>query len=416
MDNDNNRRAPMSARKYKAGMLLNKFLKLLFRGYLKLLFNYSIINADILRDIKPPYIVLANHTNFWDPFLLSICFPKPVYFVASDAYFRSPVLKQLLKLVGAIPKSKRISDPGSIRGILEVVKNKGIIGIFPEGRRNWDGKTLPLLPPTAKLIKSLGLPVVTVLFKGACLTMPRWSVSTRRGPLVMELSKVLNPQEIKALTTDKIFDIITDSVQHDEYEYQRIHMSRYKGKNKAELLERFLFTCPECNSIDSMKSSGDLFGCEKCGYQVKYNTYGYFERDSGKLYFDNARDWNLWQVEQLKKSIEDSMNSDSPRSIVSESHVIMRTGGKTGKLSKVTPEGKIDLYPKVLVYVNWNNEQLTFPLRDLSGINVQFNNQLEFSFNKIIYRFHLANGKMCAYKFAKAMDEIKIKTLEVTYE
>lgn len=406
----------MSVRKYKASILLNKFLKFIIGNYMKLLFNYNIINADILKDIKSPYIVLSNHTNFWDPFLLSICFPEPVYFVASDAYFRSPVLKHLLKLVGAIPKSKRISDPGSIRGILEVVKNKGIIGIFPEGKRNWDGNTLPLLPPTAKLIKSLGIPVITVLFKGACLTMPRWSASTRKGPLVMEISKVLSPQEIKTLSIDEIFKIITDSLKHDEYEYQRIHISQYTGKKKAELLERFLFTCPECNSIDSMRSSGDLFGCEKCGYRVKYNTFGYFERDSGKLYFSNARDWNLWQVEQLKKSIEDSMNSDSPRSILSESHVIMRTGGKTGKLSKGTPEGKIDLYPQALIYVNGNNEQLIFPLRDLSGINVQFNNQLEFSFNKAIHRFHLANGRMCAYKFVKAMDELKIKTLEVTYE
>lgn len=406
----------MSVRKYKAGILLNKFLKLLFGGYMKLLFHYSIVNGDILRDIRPPYIVLANHTNFWDPFLLSICFPEPVYFVASDAYFRSPVLKQLLKLVGAIPKSKRISDPGSIRGILEVVKNKGIIGIFPEGKRNWDGNTLPLLLPTAKLIKSLGLPVITVLFKGACLTMPRWSTSTRKGPLVMEISKVLSPQRIKTLSTDEIFNIITNSVQHDEYEYQRIHMSRYTGKKRAELLERFLFTCPECNNIDSMESLGDLFGCEKCGYQVKYNTFGCFERDGGKLYFINPRDWNLWQVEQLKKSIEDSMNSGSPRPIVSEPHIIMRTGGKTGKLSKGTSEGILNLYPQVLVYISGDNEQLNFPLRDLSGINVQFNNQLEFSFKKVIHRFHLANGRMCAYKFVKAMDEIKIKTLEVTYE
>lgn len=246
--------------------------------------------------------------------------------------------------------------------------------------------------------------------------MPRWSVSTKKGPLVMELSKVLDPQEVKALSSDEIFNVITSSLHHDEYEYQRIHMNRYTGKRKAELLELFLFTCPECNSTDSMKSSGDLFGCENCGYQTLYNSFGFFERCNGKLYFNNPRDWNLWQVEQLKNSIVNSMNSYTPRSILEESHVIMRTGGKTGKLSKGTSEGILTLYPQRLVYICENNENLSFPLSDLTGVNVQFNNQLEFSCNKVIYRFYSDNGAMCAYKFAKAIDEVKSIIPEVVYE
>ncbi len=399
----------MAARKYKFGKLFNKFLKLIVGNYMKLLFDYRISNRAILKDIEPPYIVLANHTNFWDPFLLSMCFPGPVYFVTSDAYFRNPVLKVLLKLVGAIPKTKRISDPRSIRGIMEVVKNKGIIGIFPEGNRNWDGRTLPLLPPTAKLIKSLGIPVISVIFKGACLSMPRWAVSTRRGQLEMVLSKVLDSHELASLSAGEIFEVITSSLQYDEYETQRMRMLSYKGRRRAERLELFLFTCPKCLSTDQMRSEGDLLGCDACGYQVTYSTEGFFKSLSNDLIFDNPRDWNLWQLEQLSKSISDKINSDSTLSIIEEQNIVLRTGGKTGELSSPSSAGTLSLLPQELIYCDGNSEELRFPLAEMSGVNVQSNNQLEFIFNKVLYRFSAGNGLMPAYKFTKAIDTLDAK-------
>jgi len=408
----------MAARKYKFGSLFNKFLKLVLGNYIKLLFDYRISSREVLKNLKPPYIVLANHTNFWDPFLLSMCFPGPVYFVTSDAYFRNPVLKVLLRLVGAIPKTKRISDPGSIRGILEVVKNKGIIGIFPEGNRSWDGKTLPLLPPTAKLIKLLGIPVVCMLLKGACLSMPRWSAYTRRGLLEMTPARILDSQEIASMSADDIFEIITDSLQYDEYESQRMRMLPYKGKRKAEHLELFLFTCPKCLRTDQMRSMGDLFGCGACGYQVAYGSKGFFESHSGGLIFDNPRDWNLWQLQQLDRTIAEKINSNSGQSIFEERQILLRTGGKTGKLSSPSSAGTLSLYPQSLVYCDGNNNEHRFPLAGISGVNVQSNNQLEFIFNKMLYRFSAGNGLMPAYKFTiaidvlNAMDSKKIKTME----
>lgn len=397
----------MAVRKYKASIILHKFLKPFFSFYMKRLFNYNIVNKDILKTINPPYIVLPNHTNFWDPFLLSMCFPQPIYFLASDAYFRSPVLRQLLKLVGAIPKTKLVTDPGAIRGILQVTKNNGIIGIFPEGRRNWDGKTLPLLHPTAKLIKLLKIPVISVLFKGASLSMPRWSSGTRKGSLNMELSKVLDANEIKALTADEIFAKITQSLQYSEYDYQRIHMHKFTGKRKAEHLELFLFSCPECKSIDSMASDADTFKCSACGYHTVYNSYGFFESDANILHFDNPMDWNLWQLKHLHKLVSETIRSEERQAILHEHAIILRTGSSSGLLSKGTDEGTLLLYPDMLVYSLRENHELHFPISDITGGNIQFNNQLEFIFNKMRYRFSAKNGRMPAYKFVKAIETIK---------
>lgn len=396
----------MAGRKYKAGKLFNKFLKLTIGSYMKWLFAYS-IDADGLKEIKPPFIVLANHTNFWDPFLLSMCFSDPVYFIASDAYFRSPLLKWLLGLVGAIPKTKLVSDPGSIRGILEVVKNNGIIGIFPEGKRSWDGRTLPLLRPTAKLIKSLKLPVVSILFKGAYLSMPRWAKTTRKGRLVMELAGILTPDEINLLTTDEVYDRISKSLAYDEYAQQRTKMDVYTGKRLAERLELFLFTCPECGSTDGMTSDDSRFFCKTCEYSSTYNRYGFFEENGRALRFDNPSDWNRWQLKQLETNLSANIKAGLDRVLMEEAGVILRTAAKAKPLRVLSEAGSLSLYPDRLEYILSDKQVFCFPIKKITGVNIQYNNQLEFIYENSTYGFSKKDGCMPAYKYVTAIGAVR---------
>lgn len=396
----------MAVKKYKAGKILNKVLKLIAGIYFKHLFDYS-MEVEQLQGIKTPYIVLANHTNFWDPFLLSMCIPVPVYFLTSDAYFRNPILKQLLKLVGAIPKTKLVSDPLSIRAILGVVKRNGVIGIFPEGSRNWDGRTLPLLHPTAKLIKHLGIPVVTVVFKGACLSMPRWASSVRKGHLSMVISQVLDANETKLLSSDEIFSRISESLSYDEYDYQREHMYPYKGQNMAERLELFLFACPGCRSTDKLTSARETLCCSNCGYQVSYNAYGFFRTSGQKLYFDNPRDWNNWQLNYLDAMITSQAASGSLLPLLQEHNIKMRIGQRTGSLKTRVTDGTLSIYPGRLEYSIAAKLILSFNIEEISGENVQFNNQLELICKKILYRFSVKDGNMSAYKWVNAIEILK---------
>lgn len=118
----------MRKKQRKMNMKLLAFLKAFLGIYLRHTYRTSAENADAAA-LKPPYVLLANHTNFWDPFFLSIYMPEPVCFVTSDAYFRNPILKRLLRMAGAIPKSKFIADAVTVLDILRVKKNGGVIEI-----------------------------------------------------------------------------------------------------------------------------------------------------------------------------------------------------------------------------------------------------------------------------------------------
>ncbi|HUX14187.1 MAG TPA: lysophospholipid acyltransferase family protein, partial [Spirochaetia bacterium] len=125
-----------------------KFLNIVLRKSLGLYvcssYRVRTKNFAVVRSLSSPYLILPNHMSFWDPFFLGALVPEPIYYVTSDANFRSRMLNYLLGLVGAIPKTKVLSDYETIRNILRVKRNGGIIGVYPEGRRTWDGTTLPL--------------------------------------------------------------------------------------------------------------------------------------------------------------------------------------------------------------------------------------------------------------------------------
>lgn len=240
--------------------------------------------------------------------------------------------------------------------------------------------------------------------------MPRWALSTRRGRLEMSLSELLTPQQINSLTVNEIYSIISDSLSYDEYENQRQHMYLYKGKKLAEKLELYLFTCPHCSNIGTLSSNGDTFSCT-CGYSVVYSEAGFFEASDSKLYFDNPRDWNLWQLDHLKHHIASYRSSDNTCQILEEKDVTLLTGNKTDPLKIAANNGELRLYNDRVDYAVSDQLLYSFNLDAITGENIQFNNQFEFIYKSCIYRFNNQNGLMPAYKWVKAVEAAKSSNL-----
>ncbi|MGP4071202.1 lysophospholipid acyltransferase family protein [Piscibacillus sp. B03] len=46
--------------------------------------------------LKPPYVIIANHVNNWDPLFLNCYIDEPVCYIAGEPLFRHPLLKHVL--------------------------------------------------------------------------------------------------------------------------------------------------------------------------------------------------------------------------------------------------------------------------------------------------------------------------------
>ncbi|NLM10484.1 MAG: 1-acyl-sn-glycerol-3-phosphate acyltransferase [Clostridiaceae bacterium] len=394
----------MKSRQYYYSKWFNKFLKSTFGLYLKKRFKVNIYNKKI-QNIKPPYLVIGNHVGVWDPFLMSIGISDPIYFVISDSHFRNFWLRQVLKLVGGIPKSKQLADSGTIRAILSIIKRKGVIGLYPEGARNWDLKNVPVIYSTAKLIKSLKIPVISTVMQGAGLTRPRWARSSRTGMINMNYDILLKPEEIKIMDVDAIYQKVVDGINMNEYEWQKKNMIPFKGNNLAEYLDLFLVVCPKCKSLCSLYSHGDFFTCRDCSYTVKYDEYGFLKTE-GEKFFDSPQTWSEWQNDYLYKLFSKEEFKSGKAPLFTDTDTKLFTGRRRGKLRKYNWLGKVELYFDRFEFKPEKGDMYTFPLDEISGMNTQNNNKFEFYYKNTLYRFKFTTQHKSIYKYELAINII----------
>jgi len=84
-----------------------------------------------------PMVVCAPHSSFIDPLLIMAAltiqrFPR---YLAKKELFSIPIIGWVLRWVGMIPVERGKADMVPIKTALSILKQGGIIGIFPEGTR-----------------------------------------------------------------------------------------------------------------------------------------------------------------------------------------------------------------------------------------------------------------------------------------
>lgn len=380
--------------------LIKTFLLSTVGLYFRLRYRLKAENLEELKNTPGPYLILPNHVMTWDPVLISMFIPDPIYFVSSDANFRGPKASRWLRRMGTIPTSKRATDFTTLRRIIETLKAGGHIALFPEGERTWDGITLPIVPSTAKLARLVGAPVVVPVIKGAYQSRPRWDYRTRPGPVTVEYKVAITRDELKGMELQEIQNRIERAIYHDDHEYQRLRQATYRSRKPAEPLQAILFTCPECRGLNTMYSKGDRFFCRTCGWETRFTPRGLFEKiDPHRQYFDNIRRWNLWQQEDLKTRLAEVLKNADTAPLFWDRPAVYYTGYKF-KTQEERARGLISLNIRGITFTpNGNTPPIEFAWKDLSALNVVYQSQIEFYHQKILHSFTFPGKDISGYKY-----------------
>ena len=114
-----------------------------------------------------PVIIAANHFNFVDPPLLIYATPRMVEFIGGAQRPNAPFwAKQIPKWYGFIHAFRGGYGRSTFRQSLDVLKQDGVLGIFPEGG-SWATLLRPARPGLAYLASKSGAPVVPISIIGA---------------------------------------------------------------------------------------------------------------------------------------------------------------------------------------------------------------------------------------------------------
>jgi 1-acyl-sn-glycerol-3-phosphate acyltransferase len=370
-----------SVMRSRAAMTLYLILRPLLGGWLWWRFRVRVYRHGAAATLRPPYLVLANHVNFWDPFLVAFAFDRPINFLAADGNFRGRLMRRLMTAAGSIPKAKARTDMESLRYLQRRVTEGGIVALFPEGQRTWDGATRPMLPATPKLARLLDAPVIMVHLRGAYLSTPRWATNLRRGRLEMHISRILTRDELRSLPRNEINRRINDALIFDEGPWQDATGVPFVGRDRAEHLERAFYLCPDCGSWGTIRSRECTADCIACGWSAWMGASGKLYRRTGDTASSllpavfRPTDWSRAQDNELRRSIRSGGPQDHVPGALP--YHLPRVHYLTGYRSRpLTSHGD--------AAVTLDQEALrlcpgpTVPIAAISGINVQYATQLEF--------------------------------------
>ena len=92
-----------------------------------------------------PAILVCNHLKMMDTACIIALSPRKVCFMAKKELFENAFLRAVLRSIGTFPISRGEADISGIRTALKILKEGGLLCIFPEGTRNKE-RNVPLLP------------------------------------------------------------------------------------------------------------------------------------------------------------------------------------------------------------------------------------------------------------------------------
>ena len=147
-----------------------------------------------------PLILVANHTSFFDAFILVAALPgrvaQQVFYLGFEWFFRHPVLAWWGRGVRVIPVDMDTYLVRALQASARVLRDGKILCVFPEGERSNDGRVRAFRKGTGILVRELTVPVLPVHITGSFEAWPRGRSLPRLHPLRIRFGPVITAEQL----------------------------------------------------------------------------------------------------------------------------------------------------------------------------------------------------------------------------
>ncbi|WP_042355252.1 lysophospholipid acyltransferase family protein [Bacillus rubiinfantis] len=116
------------------------FARAVVSAIFKPLYRVQVIGLENFPKEEGGILLCSNHIHNFDPIIVGITAPRPIYFMAKEEVFRVPLLGEIVRKCNAFPVKRGMSDREALRKGLSVLKEGHVLGLFPEGTRSKTGE------------------------------------------------------------------------------------------------------------------------------------------------------------------------------------------------------------------------------------------------------------------------------------
>ena len=190
----------------------------LVRGVVRTLFDVRATGLEHWP--PPPFQLVANHHNGWDPLLVIAATPlepRLNWFGPKEADFGRGFKNRVMAFFGGmIPyHPQKTTLTSAVRAVRRVFEAGGVLGIFAEGRIGFrESELLPFEEGAAAFAALAGVPVVPCAIVGSTDLWFRRRVEVRFGPPIS--TSALRGREARAELETQIRAAVADLLPRDE--------------------------------------------------------------------------------------------------------------------------------------------------------------------------------------------------------
>lgn len=178
-----------------------RFVRSIVRGLVRAYGGVQIVGAE---NIPPsgPVILAPNHRAHVDPPYLALISSRPIAFMGKEELFHVPILRQIITRVGAFPVRRGAADRAALRHAVGLLKDGGVVLIFPEGTRSEDGRLGVAEKGFALIARQADAVIVPVAIEGTERMLPKGAKFIKRSRVRITVGKPLTTQGILAAHPD----------------------------------------------------------------------------------------------------------------------------------------------------------------------------------------------------------------------
>lgn len=375
-----------------------------------------------LKNIEGPMLIIGNHPSYLDPVVvMRLTKGTKVNFVAGEFLFRSKMWGYLFRKAGMIPKRQFATDALAVKGMMRVMKRKGILAIFPEATRFVDGKSITFDKGVAQMAKKSGCCIYFVKEHGAYTTYPRWTESfVRRGEIRGEFGRFVSKEEIESMSVEEIHEMMLKELDYNENDYMRSHPVNFFSLKMAAGLQNVAYACPRCKKEFTMRFKGSNYiECCSCGNKIKMLKTGLLAgMGPDDVSFGDLHEHTEWEKSVTREQISDpNFKIELKCRLLRPFDAVNFAQTGEGKIT-VTPTGVtydgtdcdaqegipmhkgkvIRKYRKRTLEGKTHEIHAEFPFAEMKGMVAKFGKHIEMYNNDgTLYRFLLEEGQI-AYK------------------
>ncbi len=110
------------------------FARKVVKGFFNFIYRIRIVGTEN-EPKDAPFIVCSNHISNADVIVLGLGIEHQLRYMAKAELFKVPLLRHLIRILGAFPIKRGSADVAAIKTCLKLLSEGEVVAVFPQGTR-----------------------------------------------------------------------------------------------------------------------------------------------------------------------------------------------------------------------------------------------------------------------------------------